>query len=309
MIWWLIPTIVVSVLIVLIIAIAFFMVNHVLRRALPIVSDDFSVLGKAGVLSDPVKDAVLWLESGEIIKQTSFDGLKLYARFLKNEDSHIYALCCHGYKNQRMQDISNQALHFYKMGYNVLCPHARGHGMSEGRYIGMGADERHDIVGWIKVITDMDPGAKIFLYGVSMGGATVMTTCGEKLPDNVRCAIEDCGYSSIWKQFSYHLLKTYRLPYRPILDLCQVISKRRYGFGFKEFSALEQIKKTTVPFMFIHGDKDTYVPYSMMEPLYMACSSKEKRAVSIAGAVHASSYWMDADTYWSEVEKWLDRFL
>ncbi len=285
------------------------MVSFTLKRKSPIVRDDVTVLGPHGELNEFVKDAVLWLETGDVWEQVSFDGMKLYGRFLKNEGSHVYAICCHGYKNQRMQDISNQAKHFYDMGYNVFCGHARGHGMSEGSYIGMGTNERLDIVGWIKMIVDMDPEARIFLYGVSMGGATVMTTSGEDLPKNVKCFIQDCGFSSPWDEFKYHIRERFGLPYRPILDVCQMISRSRYGFDFHDFSAKEQIKKACMPFLMIHGDLDTYVPYRMFKPLYEACASEKKRAVTIEGAAHAEAYWRDPGTYWSEVEKWLETYI
>ena len=44
-----------------------------------------------------------------------------------------------------------------------------------------------------------------------MGGATVMMTVGENLPFNVKCAIEDCGFTSVWDEFKYELKKTYKL--------------------------------------------------------------------------------------------------
>lgn len=309
--WWIALAVYAVVVIALIVLIAFYMVRFTLKRTAPQVTDDLSVLGRDGELNEFVREAVPWLESGELWEQKSFDGLTLYGRFLKNEGSHTYALCCHGYKNHRMQDISNQAKKFYDMGHNVFCGHARGHGRSEGNYVGMACFERRDIVGWAKMLVKMDPEARIFLYGVSMGGATVMTTSGEEdLPENVKCAIEDCGYTSPWDEFAYHLKEFFGLPYRPVLDICQVISKSRYhGFGFKDHTALKQVAKTHLPFLFIHGDLDTFVPYRMMKPLYEACASEHKKSVTITGAEHAEAYWRDPDTYWSEVGAWLETYL
>ena len=307
--WWIALASEAVVAVTLIIVIAFYMVNWIIKRKYPVLEDDVSVLGKRGELRDDVKDAVMWLETGELWDQISYDGLKLYGRFMKNEGSHTYAICCHGYKNHRMQDISNQAKKFYEMGHNVFCPHARGHGRSEGTYVGMGCKERRDICDWIRMIIERDPGARIFLYGVSMGGSTVMATAGEELPDNVKCAIEDCGYSSAWDEYSYHIKKVIGLPYRPILDLCQVISRHRYGFGFKEYSAKEQVKRSRIPLLFIHGDKDTFVPYEMMMPMYESCTSEHKKSLTFPDAEHVESYKKDPDRYWEEVGAWLDTYL
>ncbi len=307
--WWIALCVEIGVVLLLIVVIAFGMVDMTLKRKASIWKDDVSDLGEFGKLNDHVKEAVTWLETGDLWEQTAEDGLKLYGRFLKNEGSHTYAICCHGYKNQRMQDISNQAKRFYGMGHNVFAGHARGHGKSEGNYIGMACKERRDIVGWIRKIVAMDPEARIFLYGVSMGGATVMTTSGEKLPPNVKCAIEDCGYQSAWDEFCFHLRWVFGLPAVPILNVCQVIARARYGFGFKEHSAIRQVKNTRIPLLFIHGDRDTFVPYRMMKPLYEACGAEHKKAVSIEGAEHAEAYWVGEEAYWREVGAWLDAYL
>ena len=303
--WW-IPLIIEGcVVLVIIVFLSNLMVTLVLKRKTPILT------GTEGTenLKDTVRDAVVWLESGELWEQTSEDGLLLKGRFLKKEGSHTYALCCHGYRNDRLQDISNQARKFYEWGHNVFAGHARGHGRSEGRYIGMACRERRDIAGWIRRIVEMDPEARIFLYGVSMGGATVMTTSGEDLPDNVRCAIEDCGYSSIWNEFSYKIGDEYGLPVFPILNISQMFSRMRYGFGFREYSALDQLKKTKLPFLFIHGDRDTFVSYDMLRPVYEACASEHKKMVTIEGARHAEAYQVDPERYWQEVSEWLAKYL
>ena len=173
----------------------------------------------------------------------------------------------------------------------------------------MACRERRDIVGWIKMIVEKDPEARIFLYGVSMGGATVMTTSGEELPENVRCFVEDCGYSSIWDEFCFHMRYVYGLPARPILNVCQLIVKSRYGYGFSEHSAKRQVKQAKMPFLFLHGDQDTFVPYFMMKPVYEACSSEHKKAVTIEGAEHAESYWKGGEYYWKEVDGWVEQYL
>ncbi|MEG0766219.1 MAG: alpha/beta hydrolase, partial [Clostridia bacterium] len=67
--------------------------------------------------------------------------------------------------------------------------------------------------------------AEIVLFGVSMGGATVMMASGETLPPNVKAIIEDCGYSSIYDEFVHQLHDAYRLPAFPILNMASLFTR------------------------------------------------------------------------------------
>lgn len=60
-------------------------------------------------------------------------------------------------------------------------PAARGHELSEGRYIGMGWLDRRDLMRWISLIVQADPHARIVLHGVSMGATEVMMTTGQRV--------------------------------------------------------------------------------------------------------------------------------
>lgn len=60
-------------------------------------------------------------------------------------------------------------------------PAARGHELSEGRYIGMGWLDRRDLMRWISLIVQAGPHARIVLHGVSMGATEVMMTAGNPI--------------------------------------------------------------------------------------------------------------------------------
>ncbi len=86
-------------------------------------------------------DAHKWFSSKENRSNwtiTSKDGLKLSAIYLPAETkSEKTALVAHGYMGDA-ETMTNYAKMFHDMGYNVLVPDARGHGKSEGDYIGFG---------------------------------------------------------------------------------------------------------------------------------------------------------------------------
>lgn len=190
-------------------------------------------------------------------------------------------------------------------GWNVLTPDMRAHGESEGVYIGMGWLDRQDVLLWIDYIISLDPEAEIVLHGVSMGAATVMMTAGEDLPENVKGIVEDCGYTSVWDIFADELSALYRLPSFPILNVTEQVARVRAGYGFREASALEQVKKARVPILFIHGSEDNFVHTEMVYPLYDACPTAKDLLV-VEGAGHGQAYSKDPELYLETVFAFLE---
>lgn len=254
-------------------------------------------------------DAAWFAEHSEDRWMESRDGLKLHALYLPQGDSHKYAVICHGY-GSIPQYGGRFAAWFYDQGYSVLAPAARAHELSQGRYAGMGWPERRDIVAWVDTIVEQDPQAEVVLFGVSMGGATVMMTAGEEdLSPAVKCVIEDCGYSSVWDEFAGQLDELFGLPAFPVLDAASLVTQIRAGYGFKEASAADQVAKTSLPILFIHGEEDDFVPYWMLDVVYDACASPDKEKLSVPGAAHGEASGVAPETYWATVEGFLGRHM
>lgn len=237
----------------------------------------------------------------------SFDNLKLHGYKINNENSNVWVITVHGYMGSGAK-MASYAENFYNMGYNVLVPDLRGHGKSEGDYIGMGWNDRKDILRWIDLILKENNNAKIILHGVSMGGATVMMTSGEKLPENVKCIIEDCGYSSVVDEFEDKLKNIFNLPKTPILQAADLVSRVRAGYWFSDASSVNQLKKAKVPILFIHGDKDDFVPYDMLDKVYNA-ADVEKEKLVVEGAEHAKSAYVNPELYWNTISNFINKHL
>ena len=238
----------------------------------------------------------------------SFDNLKLHGyKVLNPNNSNKWVITVHGYTSEGI-NMSSYAKNYYDMGYNVLIPDLRSHGLSEGDYIGMGWDDRLDIVSWINNILEDNADAEIILHGVSMGAATVSMVSGEDLPSNVKAIVADCGYTSVWDEFAYQLDDLFSLPQFPILNVSSLVSKVRAGYFLGTASSLKQVEKSKTPILFIHGDKNDFVPYYMMEELYNATSS-EKEMLTIKDAGHAKSSEVDPETYWTTVYNFTNKYI
>lgn len=239
---------------------------------------------------------------------TSSDKLKLHSYKVTNQNnSNKWVIAVHGYTSEGI-NMSTYAKHYYDNGYNVLIPDLRAHGLSEGNYIGMGWDDRLDIISWINYILNENPNAEIILHGVSMGAATVLMTSGEEIPSNVKAIVADCGYTSVWDEFAYQLDDLFSLPEFPILNVSSIVAKIRAGYFLGEASSLKQVKNSKTPILYIHGDKDDFVPYYMMEELYNATSS-EKEMLTIEGAEHAKASEVDPETYWNTVNNFINKYM
>lgn len=249
-------------------------------------------------------------EAFESVGIVSDDGLRLAGYYLSaKEPSANTVILAHGY-NGTAKDMGEYARFFHEdLAYNVLMPDARGSGASEGDYIGLGWPDRRDYLQWISwAVARVGPNARIVLLGVSMGGATVLMASGEELPSNVKAIVEDCGYTSVDDEFSYLVKGMFNGIPALFLPGASQLTKKKAGYSFKEASALNQVRKSRTPVLFIHGDADQFVPYAMALRLYAACPA-EKELFIVHGAGHAESFIVDPKGYTDHLTSFLGKYL
>ena len=253
-----------------------------------------------------------WLDKTQFdeIIITSNDDLKLKGYYFEAKvPTNKTVIIAHGYTGEAKDMARFAKFYQEKLGYNVLMPDARGHGDSEGDYIGFGWHERKDYVQWINyIIEKKGKDSEILLHGVSMGGATVLMTSGENLPKQVKAIVEDCGYTSAEGVLEYQLKRMYNLSGFPIVNSTSMLTKLKAGYTFSEASALEQVKKAKLPIMFIHGEKDTFVPFEMVYELYEAANT-EKELYVVPDAEHANAYDIDPALYEEKVINFVTKYI
>ena len=236
----------------------------------------------------------------------SFDGTKLCGRYYHQKDNAPIVLFFHGYRCSGLRDGNGIFLYSRKLGFNVLLVDQRGHGESEGRAITFGIKERLDCREWVRYLSmRFGMEQRIYLSGLSMGGATVLMASDLDLPGNVIGILADCPYSSP-KEILCSVIKSLRFPVKATYFLAKLGARYIGDFDIEEISAVEAVQRSNYPILIIHGDDDRFVPYHMSKQCQKASAHKAELLL-VKGAGHGMSHCVDADAYEDAVYRFFER--
>lgn len=245
----------------------------------------------------------------EGIRAISFDGLQLFAKLYLTDENAPFEIMFHGYKSAAEKDFSGGVKIALNGGFNVLLVDQRAHGKSGGKALSFGVNERFDCLTWINyVLARFGADKKIFLYGMSMGAATVLMATELNLPENVIGVVTDCGYTSP-AEIIKKVLNDRKFPIFPTYNLIRLGGKLFGGFDIESASAKNALKNCKIPVLFIHGGDDRFVPCDMGRENFNACAAQNKRLLIIDGAGHGISYFLDKTAYMKAISDFLSDVL
>ncbi len=249
----------------------------------------------------------------EYLNIEAYDGISLSAMLIKHKVQDgispvkRVAVLQHGYwaSPRAMQPYAKI---FWEKGYDVLLPAARAHDKSGGKYVGMAWLDRFDYMRWIdKAVELYGKDASILMMGVSMGGSTVAAASGMNPPPQVKCVIDDCGFSSQKEEY-YACVKRVPLP-KALSVLPLAIGVRfKCGYSISDADIKPLVASSKLPSLFIHGENDTFVPCELGKKLYEACGASDKR-LELFDAPHAASYASDKERYTSLISHFADKYM
>lgn len=234
----------------------------------------------------------------------SFDGLKLHGSYYHVKDGAPLDIQFHGYNGNAMRDFCGGNKISRESGHNSLLIDQRAHGMSRGKTISFGINERKDCLSWVRYAVErFGEDTEIVLSGVSMGAATVLMASDLGLPKNVKAIVADCGYSSP-KAIINKVMRDSGLPDKLMYPFVWLGAMVFGKFNLTESSAVSAVSESDVPILIIHGGADDFVPCYMAEEIYKACRS-EKKLLIVPGAGHGMSYLVDKDLYEKTVKDFI----
>ena len=234
----------------------------------------------------------------EKVSIVSFDGLTLKGLLFKSEKPTDKAVICfHGYTSWGDREYCHMTEFFHGLGFDVLVIDQRAHGKSDGQYITFGINDRIDAVNWCSYLAERKGAScRIYLHGISMGCATVLMAADAGLPSCVKGIIGDCGYSSV-PDIMLHVTKMKKGRRRRIMHIFEFVCRHKCGWSCNAASPADAMAKNkTLPVLFIHGEKDDFVPMRMTMKNYEACNAP-KALLIVKGAGHGESYYKDPVLY------------
>lgn len=237
----------------------------------------------------------------ERVSIVSLDGLRLVADYYPGQPGRPVHICCHGYRSLGPRDFCGIAQTLLEEGDGVLLIHQRAQGASEGHTITFGVREREDVLLWARYAEQrFGQQTPLFLYGLSMGAATVLMALALPLPKNVKGVMADCPFDSPREILVHTAQKV--VPHAgllwPFLQMGAFLCG--HGLRFGTVCCHEAVQKATVPILILHGEEDRFVPSAMSAPIAAAAPNRVTRLL-FPRAGHGMSFFEDTERYVSDI--------
>lgn len=171
-----------------------------------------------------------------------------------------------------------------------------GSGMSDGHYISLGVNEKHDVETVVDHLVTACRVDKIILWGHSMGAATAVMYAGLcNLRPQVKALILDSPFASFDKLAQTMVAEMpipFGLPRKLILTAgvraVRKLVRERANFDVIDIDPLSAARRIPVqlPALFLHGTADAIVPLAHGRLLFKTFPSTDKQFLQLNGLEH-----------------------
>ncbi len=209
-------------------------------------------------------------DSGEIIKLTTADGMRISAVYPPNPHAYHTILHSHG-NGEDLGDILPTLKEFHRRGFSVFSYDYHGYGTSGGRpseknaYLDIEA-----AYSYLTRVLNLPP-EQIIIHGYSVGSG----------PSVELATRRPVGGLVLEEAFTTALRVVTQIPV----------------FPFDHFRNIDKIGRLHIPVLIIHGRKDHVIPFSHGKKLY-AAANEPKYFLWIDGASHYDYRDRAGKRYW-----------
>ncbi|MDD3383374.1 MAG: alpha/beta hydrolase [Bacilli bacterium] len=226
------------------------------------------------------------------------DETRLHGMYIKNSSKTLnIAVIAHRYRADATT-LGLIAKIYIEKGFDVLLIDSRAHGLSGGKYCGMGALEKDDIKEWINYVNDRFMNkCNIILHGVSLGAASCLGSLYKNDNESVKMVFADSTFTKVYDIYVRVGTKRYGKILASILMVFTCLLTRMIAkFSLRKISTSEWIKESKIPIMFIIGSEDKMINQDKFLLLYDGYKGPKELKV-IEGAHHALGHYVDKEEY------------
>ena len=218
----------------------------------------------------------------------SEDGVRVASWLLRARDpAGCSVVLAHGLFRSR-REVVKRAAHLWGRGCNALTLDLRRHGDSGGTRTSLGFFEGLDVLAGARFLRREFPEDRLYLLGVSMGGAAT-ARAGALIADDISGVVLDSTFRNVPEVIDRYADLLVGLPPFPAGDLTLLGLGLAAGFEPREmdvesFSA--RLGAAGVPILVIAGDADRRAPLPAQEAVFGANGHPDSLMIVVEGATH-----------------------
>ena len=239
-----------------------------------------------------------------IIEIKSHDDYKLKAVYYPN-NSEVTVICVHGYTSHAEREWAFPGLFYLSLGYNVLIPYQRAHGLSEGKYISFGALEYLDMQRWVDKVNEMIPNNKIIIHGLSMGGGITLDLSNVEMK-NVKCLISDAPSVSIKGFFNNVANFTFKKDADAIANIAIKRFEKEFNCNIDDFEGKLRVSQSKYPILLSAGELENCNElFNELKKL----NPKQTDIIILPGCNHGNGMYKQTKMYQEAIKEFINKHL
>ena len=242
----------------------------------------------------------------EVIEITSHDNLKLKAVYYPgSKDSNVTVICVHGYTSHAEREWAFPGLFYLSMGYNVLIPYQRAHGLSEGKFITLGALEHKDMLGWVNKVGELNPDDSVIIHGLSMGGKIALDL-SDKNMKNVKGIISDAPSVSIKGVFKDVSENVFKKNAEKIAAYVVNRFEQEFQVDVDDFECMKIVANSKYPILLSAGSMEKY------EEIFADIKNvnpNKTEIIILPGCNHGNGMYKQTEMYQKTIKEFINSVL
>ena len=242
----------------------------------------------------------------EVLEVTSSDSKNLKGIYYPSaEKSDRTVICIHGYSSHAEREWAFPGLFYHSLGFNVLIPYQRAHGLSEGDKITFGMLESFDMIKWIERVNEITSSDKILIHGLSMGGGIALALSDHSELTSIKGIIADAPTPGV-ESFFYNVSKDIFSKNGDLVARCAIDDINRYtGLEAKNFDFVETVKNSAFPLLLSAGSMEN------LDELFNKIKQNnpcDTDIIILDGCNHGNGMYKQTEVYQNKIKAFIDKY-